>query len=35
MKHFVIGAFALLILWLVVEVARAVKRIGDDEHHMH
>lgn len=35
MKHFVTGALALLILWLVVEVTRAVKRIGDDEHHRH
>ncbi|EQA85189.1 hypothetical protein M218_30825 [Burkholderia pseudomallei MSHR338] len=26
---------ALLILWLVVEVTRAMKRIGEDDHHMH
>ncbi|OMR50165.1 hypothetical protein AQ946_27620 [Burkholderia pseudomallei] len=26
---------ALLILWLVVEVTRAMKHIGRDEHHMH
>ncbi|OMT68748.1 hypothetical protein AQ764_14315 [Burkholderia pseudomallei] len=35
MKYFVIGAFALSILWFVIEIARAVKRIGDDEHHRH
>ncbi|OMR48868.1 hypothetical protein AQ911_29225, partial [Burkholderia pseudomallei] len=28
MKHFVTGALALLILWLVVEVTRAMKHIG-------
>ncbi|OMR44814.1 hypothetical protein AQ946_10810 [Burkholderia pseudomallei] len=26
---------ALLILWLVVEVTRAMKHIGRGEHHMH
>ncbi|APY96679.1 hypothetical protein AQ809_04175 [Burkholderia pseudomallei] len=35
MKHFVTGALALLILWLVVEVTRAMKHIGRDEHHVH
>ncbi len=33
MARFVVGAIALLILWLVIEIARAIKRIGDDEHH--
>jgi len=33
MARFVIGVGALLILWLVVELARAIKRWGDDEHH--
>ncbi|ABN87478.1 conserved domain protein [Burkholderia pseudomallei 668] len=35
MARIAMGVLALLILWLVVEIARAVKRIGDDEHHMH
>lgn len=35
MARFVIGALALLALWLVVEIALAIKRIGDDEHHLH
>ncbi len=33
MARFVIGALALLAFWLVVEIARAIKRIGDDDHH--
>lgn len=35
MARIAMGVLALLILWLVIEIARAVKRIGDDEHHMH
>ncbi len=33
MARFVIGALALLILWLVVEIARALKRWGADKYH--
>lgn len=33
MARIAMGALALLILWLVIEVAIATKRIGDDDHH--
>ncbi|OXJ04622.1 hypothetical protein CFB48_07730 [Burkholderia sp. AU33647] len=33
MGRFVVGVIALLILWLVVELAHALKRWNDDEHH--
>lgn len=33
MARFVVGAIALLIFWFVVEIALAIKRIGDDDHH--
>lgn len=33
MARFVVGALALLILVLVIEIVRALRRWGDDEHH--
>ncbi len=33
MARFVVGAIALLIFWFVVEIAIAIKRKGEDEHH--
>ncbi len=33
MARFVIGALALLALWLVVEIAIAIKDKGRDDHH--
>lgn len=35
MAHTVIGILALLVLVLVILVVDAIKRIGDDDHHMH
>lgn len=35
MARIAMGVLALLILWLVIEITRAVKRIVDDEHHRH
>ncbi|AGZ31353.1 putative membrane protein [Burkholderia pseudomallei NCTC 13179] len=35
MARIAMGVLALLILWLVVEIVRAVKHFVDDEDHMH
>lgn len=35
MARFVIGVIAVLILTLVILVVDAIKRIGDDDHHLH
>lgn len=33
MARFVVGAIALLIFWLVIELASALKRWNNDDHH--